>query len=221
MSSNETPRHDAADNARSLTTQEWEETIFFLTATGQKCTPLRQEFILLSDVLGVSALVDAINNPPVHGGTESSVLGPFYTDDSPDRECVPFISHAEKLTACATAVQNGDSIASEDKGDYMYVEGRVLSTDGTPVPNATIETWETDGHGGYLAASHCVFVFSADGACAKVSTIRSMLSVTSRIAEGACTQTRTGTLATVLWFPSRIRSRETYVAASQLTRCIN
>ncbi|KAL1947698.1 hypothetical protein VTO73DRAFT_13422 [Trametes versicolor] len=114
----------------SLTTQEWEETIFFLTATGQKCTPLRQEFILLSDVLGVSALVDAINNPPVHGGTESSVLGPFYTDDSPDLE-------------------NGDSIASEDKGDYMYVEGRVLSTDGTPVPNATIETWETDGHGFY------------------------------------------------------------------------
>lgn len=58
----------------------------FLTATGQKCTPLRQEFILLSDVLGVSALVDAINNPTVNGGTESSVLGPFYTDDSPDRE---------------------------------------------------------------------------------------------------------------------------------------
>ncbi|KAI0831162.1 aromatic compound dioxygenase [Trametes gibbosa] len=114
----------------SLTTQEWEEAILFLTATGQKCTPLRQEMILLSDVLGVSALVDAINNPSIKGGTESSVLGPFYTDDSPDLE-------------------NGDSIASEDKGDYMYVEGRVLSTDGTPVPNASIETWETDGHGFY------------------------------------------------------------------------
>lgn len=148
------------------------------------------------------------------------MLGPFYTDDSPDRECTHFISHAEKLTACATAVQNGDSIASEDKGDYMYVEGRVLSTDGTPVPNATIETWETDGHGGYLAASHCVFVFSAHGACAKVSTIRSTRCVTSRIAEGACTQTRTATLATVLWFPSRIRSQETYVTASQSTRCM-
>lgn len=60
------------------------ETIKFLTATGQKCTPLRQEFILLSDVLGVSALVDAINNPPIKGATESSVLGPFFTEDAPD-----------------------------------------------------------------------------------------------------------------------------------------
>ncbi|KAI0664944.1 aromatic compound dioxygenase [Cubamyces menziesii] len=114
----------------SLTTKEWEEAIQFLTAVGQTCTPLRQEFILLSDVLGVSALVDALNNPPVQGGTESSVLGPFFTEDSPDLE-------------------NGDSIASDGKGEYMYVEGRVLSTDGTPIPNATIETWETDGHGFY------------------------------------------------------------------------
>ncbi|KAI0361951.1 aromatic compound dioxygenase [Trametes cingulata] len=114
----------------SLTTQEWEEAIQFLTAVGKTCTPLRQEFILLSDVLGVSALVDALNNPPVQGGTESSVLGPFFTEDAPD-------------------VENGDSIASEGKGEYMYVEGRVLSTDGTPIPNATIETWETDADGFY------------------------------------------------------------------------
>lgn len=58
----------------------------FLTRTGQKCTPIRQEFILLSDVLGVSALVDAINNPPDKGATESSVLGPFFTEDAPDGE---------------------------------------------------------------------------------------------------------------------------------------
>ena len=62
--------------------------IQFLTATGQKCTSLRQEFILLSDTLGVSALVDAINNPPIDGATESTVLGPFYTDDAPDGECL-------------------------------------------------------------------------------------------------------------------------------------
>ena len=49
--------------------------------------------------------------------------------------------------SASAAVENGDSIASEGKGDYMYVEGRVLSNDGTPVPNATIETWETDSHG--------------------------------------------------------------------------
>lgn len=59
-------------------------TIEFLTRTGQTCTPLRQEFILLSDILGVSALVDALNNPAVGNSTESSVLGPFFTEDAPD-----------------------------------------------------------------------------------------------------------------------------------------
>ncbi|KAI0266507.1 aromatic compound dioxygenase [Gloeopeniophorella convolvens] len=114
----------------SITTEEWMSTIDFLTRTGQTCTPLRQEFILLSDVLGVSALVDALNNPPAGKATESSVLGPFFTEDAPD-------------------VALGDSIASEGKGDYMYVEGRVLTTSGAPIPGATIETWETDGHGFY------------------------------------------------------------------------
>jgi hypothetical protein len=70
--------------ARSLTTDEWMSTIDFLTRTGQTCTPLRQEFILLSDVLGVSALVDSLNNPPIGKATESSVLGPFFTEDAPD-----------------------------------------------------------------------------------------------------------------------------------------
>ncbi|KAJ3485594.1 hypothetical protein NLI96_g4850 [Meripilus lineatus] len=113
-----------------ITTEEWMETIKFLTATGQKCTPIRQEFILLSDILGVSALVDAINNPNIKGATESSVLGPFFTEDAPD-------------------VEQGGSIASEGKGQYMYVEGRVLSTDGKPIPGAIIETWETDEFGFY------------------------------------------------------------------------
>ncbi|KAM5539017.1 hypothetical protein V8D89_007240 [Ganoderma adspersum] len=112
-----------------LTTKEWEEAIKFLTRVGQKCTSTRQEFILLSDIFGASALVDALNNPPT-GATESSVLGPFFTDDAPD-------------------LMNGDSIASEGKGEYMFVEGRVLSMDGTPIPNATIETWETDDTGYY------------------------------------------------------------------------
>ncbi|KAJ3544543.1 hypothetical protein NM688_g5729 [Phlebia brevispora] len=114
----------------SITTEEWMNTIEFLTRVGKKCTPIRQEFILLSDTLGVSALVDAINNPVVKGATESSVLGPFFTVDAPD-------------------VAMGDSIASEGSGDYMYVEGKITSTDGTPVSDAIIETWETNGHGYY------------------------------------------------------------------------
>ncbi|KAH9946907.1 aromatic compound dioxygenase [Amylocystis lapponica] len=117
-------------NETSLTTEEWNDAIQFLTAVGQICSPLRQEFVLLSDVWGVSALVDHLNNPPISGGTSSSVLGPFFTEDAPD-------------------VENGESIASEGKGDYMYVEGRVLSTTGQPIEGAVIETWETDELGFY------------------------------------------------------------------------
>ncbi|KAF8957385.1 intradiol ring-cleavage dioxygenase [Flammula alnicola] len=114
----------------SLTTEEWMTAINFLTDTGKMCSDIRQEFILLSDTLGVSTLVDSINNAKPPGATESSVLGPFFTDDAHD-------------------VQLGDSIASEGKGDYMYVEGRVTDIQGKPIPNANIDTWETDGHGQY------------------------------------------------------------------------
>lgn len=117
-------------NETSLTTDEWMAAIEFMTRTGQKCTPLRQENILLSDVLGVSALVDSLNNPVAGGATENSVLGPFFTEDAAD-------------------VDFGESIASEGKGEYMYVEGRVLTTDGQPIPNAVIDTWETDADGFY------------------------------------------------------------------------
>ncbi|KAF9237391.1 Intradiol ring-cleavage dioxygenase [Melanogaster broomeanus] len=114
----------------NLSTDEWMAAIMFLTSVGQKCTPLRQETILLSDVLGVSALVDSLNNPVGGGATENSVLGPFYTDDAEEFEL-------------------GDSIASEGKGEYMYVEGRILTTGGEPIPNAVIETWEADHNGFY------------------------------------------------------------------------
>jgi protocatechuate 3,4-dioxygenase beta subunit len=121
--------------------------ITFLTRTGQTCTQLRQEFILLSDVMGVSALVDSLNNPPVAGGTESSVLGPFLTEDAPDgtRMLRETIFRGSDMII----VPHGESIASEGKGDYMYVEGRVLSTEGKPIANASLETWETDSLGGY------------------------------------------------------------------------
>lgn len=114
----------------SLTTEEWMIAINFLTETGKISSDIRQEFILLSDTLGVSTLVDSMNNAKPPGATESTVLGPFFTEDAHD-------------------VEKGDSIASEGKGDYMYVEGRVTDIQGRAIPNAVIDTWETDGHGLY------------------------------------------------------------------------
>ncbi|KAH8978896.1 Intradiol ring-cleavage dioxygenase, partial [Lactarius akahatsu] len=104
--------------------------IEFLACTGQICTPLRQEFILLSDVLGMSALVDALNDLPVSAGTESSVSGLFFTEDAPD---VPL----------------GES--SERKGEYSYAnsEGHMCTTSRVPIPGAVIKTWETDDKGFY------------------------------------------------------------------------
>ncbi|KAJ8507679.1 hypothetical protein ONZ45_g9965 [Pleurotus djamor] len=113
-----------------VTTEEWMSAIQFLTRVGQKSTPLRQEFILLSDILGVSALVDCVNNPGTPGITESSVLGPFHTDDAPHLE-------------------HGDSIASEGKGEYLYVEGTVRDIDGKPIEGAVIDTWQADEDGLY------------------------------------------------------------------------
>ena len=156
--------HHILTTVRSLTTDEWMTAIQFLTRVGQTCTPLRQEFVLLSDTLGVSALVDALNNPPASGGTASSVLGPFFTEDAPEgQQCIPCsgLGKADVIPRLIHAVENGDSIASEGKGEYMYVEGRVLSTDGTPIPNASIETWETDAHG-KQDASPCSILMSAD-----------------------------------------------------------
>ncbi|CDR36020.1 RHTO0S01e12420g1_1 [Rhodotorula toruloides] len=121
--------HDFAREV-SLTTDEWMNAIQFLTKVGQICSPIRQEFILLSDALGLSALVDSMNHPTKPPATEATVLGPFFTEDAAD------LSH-------------GDSIASEGKGEYMYCEGRVLDVDGKPVANCTIETWETDDEGLY------------------------------------------------------------------------
>ncbi|KAJ7777145.1 intradiol ring-cleavage dioxygenase [Mycena metata] len=114
----------------SITTEEWMGALLFLTATGKKCTDLRQEFILLSDALGVSTLVDSLNNAKPPGASEATVMGPFFTADALD-------------------FQNGESIASEGKGNYMYVSGKVTDTKGNPIPNCVIETWETDGHGKY------------------------------------------------------------------------
>jgi catechol 1,2-dioxygenase len=112
------------------TIAEWERAIEFLTATGQKCDAERQEFILLSDVLGISMLVETINNRKTAGATESTVLGPFHMVASPRRAL-------------------GDSIDLVGTGPACVVTGRVLSVDGTPLPGAEVDVWQADDHGFY------------------------------------------------------------------------
>jgi hydroxyquinol 1,2-dioxygenase len=112
------------------TIAEWERAIEFLTATGHKCDDERQEFILLSDVFGVSMLVETINNRKTSGATESTVLGPFHVVTSPRREL-------------------GESIDLVRTGPPCVVEGRVLSADGTPLPGAEIDVWQANDQGFY------------------------------------------------------------------------
>jgi catechol 1,2-dioxygenase len=111
------------------TIAEWERAIEFLTATGQKCDDERQEFILLSDVLGISMLVETINNR-TGGATESTVLGPFHVVKSPRREL-------------------GDSIDLVGTGTPCVVRGRVLSADGSPLPGAELDVWQANEQGFY------------------------------------------------------------------------
>ncbi|MFO1352187.1 MAG: intradiol ring-cleavage dioxygenase [Gammaproteobacteria bacterium] len=112
------------------TPAEWFAAIQFLTATGQKCDAKRQEYILLSDTLGVSMLVDAINNRKPSGATESTVLGPFYVQG-------------------AAVLSHGANISKDGKGEPLLVSGRVLSADGTPIAGATLDVWQTSADGFY------------------------------------------------------------------------
>jgi len=113
-----------------LTEAEWMAGIQFLTATGQKCDDKRQEFILLSDTLGVSMLVDAINHRKPTGATESTVLGPFYVTGAPE---LPL----------------GADLAEGLPGEKTYFSGRVLSPEGKPIAGATLDLWSTDSEGWY------------------------------------------------------------------------
>jgi hydroxyquinol 1,2-dioxygenase len=109
---------------------EWQQAIDFLTATGHMCDDERQEFILLSDVFGISMLVETINNRKTAGATESTVLGPFHVVTSPRRAL-------------------GDSIDLVGTGPQCVVEGRVLSAGGTPLPGAQIDVWQANDQGFY------------------------------------------------------------------------
>ncbi|MGV1837331.1 intradiol ring-cleavage dioxygenase [Rhizobium rhizogenes] len=112
------------------TQDEWLQAILFLTRTGQICNEWRQEFILLSDVLGVSMLVDAINNRKPSGASESTVLGPFHVDGAPELEM-------------------GANICLDQKGEDMFISGRILATDGQPIENAIIDVWQANDEGFY------------------------------------------------------------------------
>jgi hydroxyquinol 1,2-dioxygenase len=106
-----------------LTEGEWAAAIEILTETGHMTDARRQEFVLWSDTLGISMLVDALAHPTPSGVTESTVLGPFYVPDSPLREY-------------------GANIAEQEAGVAAWVSGRVLDTDGRPIEGAEVDVWQ-------------------------------------------------------------------------------
>ncbi|MCS6766307.1 MAG: intradiol ring-cleavage dioxygenase [Candidatus Protistobacter heckmanni] len=109
-----------------LTEAEWFQGIQFLTQTGHMCDDERQEFILLSDSLGLSMLVTALNNRKPQGCTEATVFGPFHVEDAPHYE-------------------SGEDLGQGVKGLPLYVNGRVTGFDGKPVAGAAIDIWHADG----------------------------------------------------------------------------
>jgi hydroxyquinol 1,2-dioxygenase len=112
------------------TFEEWQSAIDFLTRTGRMCSDVRQEFILLSDVLGVSMLVDAINHRQPEGATETTVLGPFHVEGAPQPA-------------------HGADISGGLPGERLLVEGGVATAGGEPIPGAVVEVWSADEDGFY------------------------------------------------------------------------
>lgn len=136
-----------------LTEREWEQSIRFLTATGQKCDDRRQEFILLSDVLGVSMLTVAMNQSWPEGATEATVFGPFHVEDAP--RC-----------------DSGADIALGAPGRPLDVDIEVVDLRGQPVVGAEVDTWQADEDGlydvqrpelGERRRARGVFLTDADG----------------------------------------------------------
>jgi len=114
-----------------LTPQEWLDGISFLTAVGQTCTPIRQEFILLSDTLGLSSLVNHLHDRrAIEHGTKTSLLGPFYRQDGP-------------------ALPLGSRIFSKEEGPEIAIYGKVTDGAGRPLSGATVQIWQTDDEGAY------------------------------------------------------------------------
>jgi hydroxyquinol 1,2-dioxygenase len=122
--------HDFAREVK-LSESEWLAAIDFLTKTGKMCDDKRQEFILLSDTLGLSMLVDALNNKREGRETPSTVLGPFYVSGAPD---LPM---------------DADIAANTEGGIKTLVSGRVLDAQGKPIENAVLDVWQTAPNGLY------------------------------------------------------------------------
>jgi protocatechuate 3,4-dioxygenase beta subunit len=112
------------------TLDEWMYGINFLTRTGHLSTDWRQEFILLSDALGISMLVETLNNDKMSGETESTVLGPFYIPNAPH-------------------YPNGANICLDGKGEPVLVQGKVTNAKGKIIPGAKLEVWQTNDEGFY------------------------------------------------------------------------
>lgn len=110
-----------------LTESEWRGAIAALTATGRLTDDRRQEFVLWSDALGLSMLVNEIAHPKPEGATESTVLGPFWADGSPELEY-------------------GEAIFTSADGEPAWVHGRVLALDRTPIPGAMLDVWQNDAN---------------------------------------------------------------------------
>ena len=114
-----------------LTPAEWLTGIQFLTAVGKACTPIRQEFILLSDTLGVSAVVNALHDRKARElGSQSSLLGPFFREGAPE-------------------LQLGDCIVQHPTAEQLVIHGRITDNAGTPLRNALIQVWQTNENGLY------------------------------------------------------------------------
>jgi hydroxyquinol 1,2-dioxygenase len=121
--------HDFARDVE-LTFDEWNAAIGFLTCTGQICDANRQEFILLSDTLGLSMLVDAINHRMPKEATQTTVLGPFYVQNPPE---MPL----------------GADLSDGIDGEPLFVHGQVFSAGGGPLAGAIVDTWHSDADGFY------------------------------------------------------------------------
>lgn len=129
MSSLVTHLHAFAKDVQ-LTEEEWGQAIRFLTETGKKCTDSRQEFILLSDVLGLSMLIVGLSAKKSAGCTESTVFGPFYVEGAPQYKL-------------------GDDISNGASGRPCFVGGVIKDPSGNPIGNARIDVWQADDTGAY------------------------------------------------------------------------
>ena len=120
----------------NLTPAEWLEGIKFLTAVGHACTPIRQEFILLSDTLGLSALVNILHDKTsTEAATQTSLLGPFYREDAPE-------------------LPAGTQIVEKAGDKEIVVYGKVVDSNGNGIPHATVRVWQTDADGLYDLQTH-------------------------------------------------------------------